>query len=40
MLTDLKVPRQCPVTIMVKVRSRQGKALGREESKLMESRLP
>ena len=37
---DLKVPRQCPVTILVKVGSRQGKALGNEETKLMGSRLP
>jgi len=40
MLRDLKIPRQCPVTILVKVVSRQGKALGSEESKLIESRLP
>lgn len=36
----MKVPRQCPVIILVKADWRQGKALGNEESNVMESRLP
>jgi hypothetical protein len=35
----LKVPRQCPLVLLVEVHLREGKALGSEKAKVLESGL-
>jgi hypothetical protein len=32
---DLKVPRQCPLVLLIEVRLRKGKALGSERGKML-----
>jgi hypothetical protein len=39
MFTAMKVPRQCPLVLSVKVRSREGKALGIGEGGVLRSGL-